>query len=441
MVAWVPVERYDQLEKEAAMTTRRTFLGALAGSVAPAVALPVTAQEARTSESVQTILGALSAFEVIPASLHDDIRTQRPTPDLTPYLNEGIARVSATPGGGTLFLPQGAYSITELDLTQTKPSESGVSLIGAGRQQTILRALAPDRILVNALGRSNLTLRDFEIQSSAVVSQCGLLLGRHRQLPSSTRNRIENVRVRGAYSQAGCVSIAAESTTWVSCTFENSLPAHGHCCFVTAGDPGSVILRSPIALPVLGSNTDNFMTDCEFYATYDGACPLVFSGAAGYTMQGCTVMCGNASAARLVTYQSAKSIFNGPVTWLSPHFEVFGRDNIVHLLVGEPGVTFFRGVNNYGGNYQVADQTTLLGASPQSDDKPVLQTTTWTAPVVSGAARTLSFKAYGLADCTIGMRLGDGVGDVEITGFAENSRVYAAKLKVAQRVAGSSACL
>lgn len=419
------------------MVTRRSLFGlvALAASTQPSLA-----QQTGRSRVSPGALGSTSALEVIPEALRAAVVNRAGTPDLAPYLNEAIQRLDAA-GGGTLFFPAGTYDISTLDLTQRVFNENGLTLVGAGREQTILRAATPGAVLLDGSGRNNLSLADFQIQSLAHASICGLLLARLPVKQQSLRNRIQNIRVMGSFSVAGVISVAAESNSWIGCLFENSYAPSGHCCFLTSSQPGELGLPPQIAERIaIGSNTDNVMTDCEFYAPFPKAAPVRFAASAGYTMLGCSVIAGGVSNAQLVAYQPREAVFDGPVTWHSPHFEVFGTGNTVHSLQGE-GTCFYHGINSYSGNYQVSSNTLLLGQEPAVNGRPVIQNATWTAPKLASGMTRLRAALYGAIDSNFAFDTNKNVSEVEISGFAANSHVTAAELRIAQRVVGNAGCI
>lgn len=413
--------------------------------MAGASATPVRAPAGDRSAIVSPIaLGARSILDFLPERLADAVREHRNTVDLAPFINRAIAEIDAGSKGGTLYFPAGTYAISSIDLTQTRNSEAGLTLIGAGRGQTTLRAAAPGQVLIDAAGRNNLSLLDLEVLSADHVSTCGLLLARHIARPECSRNRIANVRFRGAFAVAAAVSVAAESNSWAGCFFENGHAPTHHGCFLTINDPATLRMSGLATQITAGPNTDNTMIDCEFYAPFDGARPVRFVGSAGYTMLACTVIAGSASRAQLVTYSPLQSIFSGPVTWQSPHLEVFGQGAVVHCLSGT-GTCYYRGVNSYGGSYQVADGTLLMGQAPGVEGRPIVQSTIWTVPLVSQGVTGLGIRVYGLTDCNLAIRNGEdpagrGIGDIEVTGFAANSRVIAGTARIAQKVT-SAACI
>ena len=418
------------------MITRRLLIGSFAATTASGSA-PLPRRS--TAKISPVSLGALSALEVLPERLRAGVLSGDGTADLAPYLNEAIKSLAGA--GGTLYFPAGTYLLSSLDLTQSVPSEAGISLIGAGREQTILRGNKPGSAMVDASGRNNLSLVDLQIQGGSAAPACGVLLARLKEKPQCQRNRFQNIRVRGSFAVASVVSASAESNSWLGCVFENSHRQAAYQCFLTTNNLEGLALPPHIlAGTVAGPNTDNVMTDCEFYAPFDGAAPVHFVGSAGYTMLGCTVIAGSASRTRLVTYSARESIFSGPITWHNPHLEVFGQQNVVHCLEGL-GICYYRGINSYSGNYQVGENTLLLGQDPKAAGRPILQNTTWTVPLISQGVKQVQITVYAIMDTTLAIRAGNDVGDVVVDGFAVNSHVAAAHLRVAQTVLGATACI
>lgn len=418
--------------------TRRGLVGAGAVAMLPLAIRSSVAQQPAPRPLTALQGEAFSVLDSIPAALHAGIRTGDNREDLAPFINRAIASVVARPGGGALFFPPGAYDVSEIDASNADPAAFAtlLRLIGAGRMATKIRPIRAGGVLLNAIGRNELQVESLEFDSARFVSQAAILLGRTGASPNCNGNAFRDLLLGGGYSCAAAVSIAAESTSWSQCEFRNTNPAARHRCFVTSHDPAQAPIRPDRGGSLIASsNTDNAMLDCEFYAPHPAAEPVLFAGSAGYSMHSCTVLAGAADRARLVTYRPDRDVFSGPVTWTNPHLEVFGKDNAIHWLDAPAGVSYFRGINSYSGNYVVASATDLLGY-PRSvpPRQPVLMGSTWTVPHVPWAARELTFRTYGLADSSIAMRLGEQVGTIEASGFASNSRLDATFANVAQVV-------
>ena len=427
---------------------RRHFLRGIGGTAALSL-LSTSACRAQTQPApggnsaatarMDTLLAqAISILQFIPDALHAGIREERAGEDLAPFIQAAIRHVDSLPGGGALFFPPGAYAVSGIDASNSDSTRftKALHLIGAGRFATKIRALRPNGILLNGLGRNAMQVESLQFLSDGVESRAGILLGRSRASPNCNGNQFRDVLVSGNYGEASVISIGAESTSWTQCRFENASRPARHRCLITSHDPAVLSAETARGLPFApGPNTDNVMSDCEFYTPFDGARPLLFAGSAGYGMTMCSVIGGSASGSRLISYRPAGDTFTGPVTWMNPHLEVIGSGNILHFLEAPAGVSYFRAINNYSGNYVVANGTTILGADPGlAAAQPVLLQSTWTVPMAPWGISDLSFRVFGLSDSAVDFRLGDNVGTLEISGFASNSRTRAAIERIRQVV-------
>ncbi|MBV5271799.1 MAG: hypothetical protein JZU55_20195, partial [Afipia sp.] len=234
------------------------------------------------------------------------------------------------PGGGSLLFPQGAYDVSEIDATNDDPTQfyKILKLKGSGPFATKIRSATSNRILLNAIGRNNMHVEDMQFLSLRFQSQAAIYLCRSEKSPNCNNNKFENLSISGNYSKSSIISIGAESTSWSRCRFENSNKINKHICFFTSHDCDSIELSYNLPhKKISGPNTDNSMVDCEFYVPFDNATPLIFSGSAAFGLHLCTIICGDSSRTKLVTYRPSGDIFTGPVTWINPHFEVIGNDN------------------------------------------------------------------------------------------------------------------
>jgi hypothetical protein len=427
---------------------RRQVLGGMLAATVSSSSASVARQQSlkpRTRSWLDLLNGsAVSVLEFVPSQYHADIRSQTCRIDLAPFINAAIKHVLSLPGGGSLFFPRGAYEVSEIDATNNDAAQfdKALHIIGEGRFITTIRPAKDAAVLLNAAGRNNMTVQSIQFESARFASQVGIYLCRTQESPNCNNNRFFDVQISGNFAQACAISMAAESTTWLSCRFVNSNPVARHRCFVTSQDPGTVPVQSSLNIkPVASSNTDNVMIDCEFYTPYDRAEPILYWGNAAYTMQGCTVLTGDSSHCRLATYRPTGNVFNGPVTWTAPHFEVSGSGNALHFLDAPPGVSYFRGVSCYGGNYVVGSGTDILTFDParNASAQPVLMAATWTVPSIPWGTRDLRFQVFGLSDSAIDLKLADGVGDVQISGYAADSRISAARSVVARNVVSPNA--
>jgi hypothetical protein len=415
---------------------RKVIAGLLAGSLSSSVASTQKKHDARTLIQLQE-QSALSVLDFIPQQFHAAIRDERCAIDLASYINAGIRAVLALPSGGTLFFPRGAYPVGEIDATNRDPAQfsKALRILGEGRLATSIRSARAGAVLLNAAGRNNMTVQSIQFHSAAYVAQTAIYLCRTATSPNCNGNRFFDVQVSGNYAVAGVVTIAAESTSWWACRFENSNAATRHCGFVTSNQPSAAPIRSSLGtVAQTSSNTDNVMVDCEFYGPYNKAILIRFIEAAGYSMQGCTVIAGDANDARLICYIPVNNVFSGPVNWTASHFEVFGSNNIVHFLDAATTPSYFRSINSFGGNYVVGDGTALLSYERDRGRQPVLMASTWTVPAIPWNLQDIRFDVFVLSESAIDFRLGENVGSVTISGYAADSRVTATRRTIARIV-------
>lgn len=421
---------------------RDVLAGLLTGSIAGSAATSAVQPE-QSSSSARPLLdmtaqSAVSVLDFIPSRLHPDIRAERCAEDLAPYVDAGVRAVLALPGGGTLYFPRGAYPVSEIDATNRDPAQfaKALRIMGEGRLATSIRPARAGAVLLNAAGRNNMTVQSIQFHSADHASQTAIYLCRTADSPNCNGNRFFDVQVSGNYTVAGVVSIAAESTSWWACRFDNSNADARHRCFATSHQPAAVPVRPRArGTAQASSNTDNVMVDCEFYAPYRNAELLLFAGSAAYAMQACTVIAGDADTSRLVTYRPIDDVFTGPVHWTASHFEVLGAGNIVHFLDCPPRPAYFRGIHSFGGNYVVASGTALLSYDRAGGQRqPVLMGSTWTIPTTPWSIRDIRFDVFGLSESAIAFRLGENVGSVEIAGYAANSDVSATYRAIARVV-------
>lgn len=414
---------------------REVLAGLLAGSVTMAAPAPT-----QKGEPVRRLIdlqaqSAVSVLDFIPQQLHADIRANRCGEDLTTYINAAIRAVLALPSGGTLFFPQGAYSVTEIDATNRDPNQftKALRILGEGRLATSIQANRSGAVLLNAAGRNNMTVQSIQFYSAAHVAQTAIFLCRTAASSNCNGNRFFDVEVSGNYAVAGVVSIAAESTSWWACRFQNSNADARHCCFATSDQPAAAPIRS--SLPVVAqasSNTDNVMVDCEFYGPYKAASLLLFAGSAAYAMQACTVIAGDADSTRLITYRPIKNVFSGPVSWTDSHFEVLGLGNIVHFLDAPAKPSYFRSIHSFGGNYVVSSGTSLLSYDHNGNRQPVLMSSTWTVPAIPWNLHDIQFDVFALSESAVDFNLGESVGSLNISGYSRKSRVSSTYKSIAQ---------
>ncbi len=360
----------------------------------------------------------------------------------TSAINSAISAALALSGGATVYFPAGSYAVTEINATAASAIfTKRLRLVGAGAFCTKIVPFAAGGVLLNLMGRNYASVENLQIDSTALASQCGIFMCRTATSANCNNNNFRDVWVTGSYTVASVVSNGAESTSWFGCRIENSNTSPLHKLFFTGSDHTKVTITAVNGgTQASGPNTDNVMTDCEFYAPYTSARPITFSASAGYTMSACTVICGSVNTARLITYQDpVTAVFNGPVTWISCHFEVIGTGNVIHYLDGGAVVTYWNGINQYGGFYVVSSSTYALDYDRTNIlVQPIIQYSTWLAnSIPNGTADGINFYVYAMTGCNIHYRLDDDDGTIIAPGFVEKSFIEAAELRTTNLVSTS----
>lgn len=425
---------------------RRHFLAGVAGAIAtgPLVDRSALAQAGTPFDLPQlrplsSLIpdDAVAVVDYIPREHHESIKAGTCKVDLAPYVNRAVQEVLRRPAGGILFFAAGSYPVSQIDATNDDPSQFYVALriVGGGRLSTRITPARPGAILLNAVGRNSMTVESIEFFSHEYESSIGILLARTDKSPNAVGHQFRDVSVTGNFALASVVSIAAETTSWQGCQFRNNNPSARHRCFITSGDPESVNWPSQLQQKlVAGPNTANAMIDCVFDCPYTGAAPILFDGHAAYGMVQCSIVAGEISNTRLVEYRPRDTVFTGAVSWINSHFEAVGASNIIHALDAPGGVSYFRGINNYSGNYIVGSSTDLLAPTGSPAGQAVLMGSTWTVPHVPWGTADLRFRVFALSESRIDLFLGKGVGTVSIPGFVQSSDVRAASRSIGKVV-------
>ena len=356
----------------------------------------------------------------------------------TAAINAALAYAKSLPYGAEVFLPPGAFAVTELDMTALSGTfSSTVKLRGCGRWITRIVPFAAGNVLLNLLGRDDALVEDLQIDSSAYISQAAIFLARSTTSASCNNNKFRNVWITGGYSVASITSNGSESSTWRGGRVENSNASASYRCLWAGGQTGVKALQGistvngGTVLDTANPATDNKMFGVEFYAPYSSAAPLRFTYSADYAMVGCTVICGSSNNCKLVTYDAygaGSNTFVGPITWNVCHMEVYGTGNTVHWLNGNgSAVSYFNGINNYGGYYNTYsggntaavidyDRTNIL-------EQPVLRGSVWTSPSVAPGASGTNAYLYGLFASSFTFKPNENDGNLFLSGYAQKSTI------------------
>lgn len=322
-----------------------------------------------------------------------------------------LAVAEARPYGGTIQMGRGDYKVLTVNYSKfSQDFDKRITLQGEGRE-TRLVAFQANEVVLNILGRNFFTARDFCIDSSAVVSICGIFLARETGSQNCNNNAFSNLYLTGNYLRASVVSLAAESTNWFHCRFENTHAAAFYRTFYTSTRNNEIgVFPSTGGTVVEGPNTDNVMVNCEFYSPRENSRLIQFSRSAGYRMFGCTLVGWNNVGANpspncYGAYYSdpVTGIWSGPVEWHGCHFEILGARSAAHYL--DPGTTggvTFNAISSYGGHYVIGAGCQILDYDRRTINvQPILQGSTWTPPRIPNNDGTVDFLVYAAYTCNL----------------------------------------
>lgn len=333
-------------------------------------------------------------------------------------------RSTASGGRGTILLPDLGEYRGSADLSSaTATFDREIVLQGMGKRVTTLSAYTADGIVVDLLGTNGACVRDITIGSSAVESQCGVLLARSATSANCNGNQFSNVLIGGNFRLASVVAIAAESTTWEGCEFENSNEDAAYCLLWT-GTSNAIGVDTPNGTPQTSSNTDNRMTACEFYAPSNGAQQVIFHTGAGYRFIGCTSI-GGGTANRLFTFIETGS-FEGPVEFHGHHWECYGDAESVALYLECPGVSAqFRNINVFGGCFMSDSGRFIDFDRTDRTNQPVLFESTVTTVKGNSGQPDLTLYLFAIQNSDITWLEQEANGTVVALGYVADSTIKA----------------
>lgn len=356
--------------------------------------------------------------------------------DDTAAIQRAIDRAAAAPGGGTIWFPPGRYAVRALSCVNRDPAKFDpvLRLLGAGPAVSSIVPLTANAVLIDASGRSGLRIESLSIDSTERLSRIGLLLARNRESPNCNGAHLRDVRVHGAFAQAAVVSVAAESMVWSECQLHNAHAPARHACLISSHSPQLAGLDRQ-ANWVEGPNTDNRFFGCTFYTPYSGAAPVQLRAAAGAMFFGCTIIAGDATDARLVTYTPGNGIFNGPVGWFGCHFEVFGPSGVVHFLDAPAGTSYFQNIQCQGGSLVVASGVAQVDFDRRDTRRqPVLRNWRWQSPPVPSGVNDVDFHAYLIDHCDIDAQVAPDAGVLVALGAIDTSMIRGKEIRTPQIV-------
>lgn len=326
--------------------------------------------------------------------------------DSTAAFNDQIA--SCLSDGGTVFAPAGTYLVSGINMTRLAYAFPRCTLAGAGRDATTIMITQSGVIGINALGASNITVRDLTVSTadifgtSPTVIQTGMLMARSTTSRTAAYNNLENVRFFGQFSNCGLVSIAAETNKRHNVNIENlyGSGSYPYTAFCTSGsnDFGVTVPSGSI---YASTNTDNETWGDELYCDRGpNAICAIYSNGAGYRNFGSSIEVSNDAAGGIAVQlqNTAANIFNGPVEFYGPHIEC--NSCAAFYLKGLTGAyNYFNGIRVDGGNfviYQSAALSYLVTGNDSSATNTYNILSGWQInnPTYTGGGGTSAFGVY-----------------------------------------------
>lgn len=359
--------------------------------------------------------------------------------DDTAAINAAIAYARTLPAGGTVYIPDGTYAVTEINATSASADfTKGVIIKGAGRLATRIVPFASGNVLLNMMGSNNMLVEGMTFLSQAFQSQCAIFMARSTTSANCNNNKFRDVYTEGNYSKASVVCNGSESSGWFNCRFENTNPAANHQTFWSGGNSGVKALQNittvngGTVLDTGNPNTDNRMFGCEFYAPFANARIVRFSVSAGYAMFGSTLIGGTNNNVRLVQYGDVVGgRFNGPIEWHGCHFEVFGTGNTVHYLdTGASANSSFIGVSSYGGYYVISGTAVMDYDRNSVTAQPILEASTWTTPILPPNTTDTAMHVWGAYSCNIALKPNNQDGFLYVPGLLINTQTNVTYLRM-----------
>lgn len=274
-----------------------------------------------------------------------------------------IAQLKSVGGAG--YIPAGDYLVSGVDLSDDVGDFSkSITLYGDGRWASNIIGTTNGGIVVDMTGRNYAALKHLSIRNAAgVVPQTGLLLARSEDSGNCNNNLFTEVNVLGNFSVASAISLAAESTKWANCRFENQNSTSKRCFYTSTGNNDDLGLTYSASTLIQSVNTDNRMFGCEFYMVQDGGGEIVvFDHSATYALFGCTVVIGTRTGTnKLVVFKdSSDTVFTGMVELHGCQLEGGGAGVIPIYFDCNGRTQTFEHIKVIGGNFVLFDDACRL---------------------------------------------------------------------------------
>lgn len=320
----------SSLRTDLAATTGATLLGYLAAGVGAV---------ARTGQSKLRETVSIMDFGAVGDGVAND----------TAAFVLALAYVRSLPRGGEIYFPPGIY-LMELDARALTSSDKRIRIRGAGRGATQIKPTANSVIQLNLMGCNRFTIQDLTFYSGDVYQAACAIYGARSTLSGDCNgNRFINVECEGNYSGPLVVWSGCESSLFLNCRLAPT--ATNQTLFWTGHDPANSGVTPPAGTAIAGGTTDNFVSECETYAPFNGTKHFVFSEEAGFIIRNHSFLGGTSNNQRFLTFIPVGNVFTGPVKCRDCHYEAFGTGNIAFFsdLGSSSGDNYFYSIGSSGG--------------------------------------------------------------------------------------------
>lgn len=347
-----------------------------------------------------------------------------------------LAFVQSLPRGGEIYLPPGVY-VMDMDVSMAVSDfERRVRIRGAGRGVTQIKPTRSGAIMLNMMGRSQLTVQDLTFYAGdSFQAMCAVYASRCAAAGDCNNNKFLNVEIWGNYSAHAVIWCGAESSLWLNCRIAPNVA--GRSAFWAGSDPALCGVTPPSGRPIEGPCSDNRMIACETYGPFNGIRHLTFSKSCEWTVVGHGFIGGTANNQRLVTFADLDhGVFLGPVHLRDCHYEVFGTGNVGLFVDNPPGVASnWYGISSTGG-YACVDSNFLFmdfNRTALAGGGPALIGSTFAVPTVPpGITSGLPLLLFNVIESRIDWEERDGNGLVVVLGFAARTPIHCAEPRIAQ---------
>lgn len=203
----------------------------------------------------------------------------------TAAIQAAIDFVKALPTGGSVYVPAGTYSFTNLNMTLISASFGAtVTIFGDGpATSTLQQTTSPGGVCIDISGSNWLRFEDIGLFTGA-NSTVGVLATRVTASQNCNFNTFTNFWIRGSASLASFVGIGAESLYFDRCWFDQ-----GGSCVLYLGATNQIGASSAgntIVSPA--SNIDIHVTNSRFTTQIAGVPVIRLTDGVGVDFTGCS---------------------------------------------------------------------------------------------------------------------------------------------------------